>query len=61
MNKGRIYEGLDTPENEVLINIYEFLKKIISQEFPKINVKVIDPSSEPKQKAKKIRKRVINV
>ena len=48
-------------DEEVLINIYEFLKKIISKEFPKINVKVIDPSSEPKQKAKKIRKRVINV
>ena len=48
-------------DENVLRNIYEFLKKIIAQEFQKINVKIIDSSDEPKQKARKIRKRVINV
>tara|TARA_Y100000816_G_C26108476_1_gene590341 strand:+ start:22120 stop:23178 length:1059 start_codon:yes stop_codon:yes gene_type:complete len=48
-------------EEYVLRNIYEFLKETIAKEFSKINVKIIDSSIEVKQKAKKIRKRVINV
>ena len=45
---------------QILRNIYEFLKKTISEEFTKINVKVIDTSIETKQKTKKVRKRFIN-
>ena len=44
----------------VLRNIYEFLKTILSTEFEKICIKIIDPNTAPKQKITKTRKKIIN-
>jgi len=46
-------------EDDVLYYIYDFLKTILTTEFPLICQKVIDQSILKKEKNKKIRKKIV--